>query len=99
MLDIKSVCKLKNLKKLYLNKNPIQSLKGVEYLISLEELYLDDTKVTSIVNELDKLPKLRRDSIDKRHGYVPFEEIEYLIKEKNIDVLPFKYPPYKSKIN
>jgi len=38
-------------------------------------------------------------SIDKRHGHVPFEEIEYLIKEKNIDVLPFKYPPYNFKSN
>ena len=33
--------------------------------------------------------------INNRHGFVPFEEIKYLIEEKNIDVMPFKYPPYE----
>lgn len=88
---------LAHLEHLNLNQNPIQSLKGIEVLANLEELYLDGTEVTSIVDEIDKLPKLKCVSIDKRHGHVPFEEIEYLIKEKNVDVLPFKYPPYEHK--
>lgn len=88
---------LTHLEHLNLNRNPIKSLKGINVLTNLEELYLDDTKVTSIVDEIDKLPNLKYVSIDKRHGYIPFEEIDYLIKEKNIDVLPFKYPPYSNK--
>ena len=75
--------------------NPIQLLKGIEHLTNLEELYLDNTKITSIVNDIDKLPNLRLLSIKERHGYIPFEENRYLIEEKHIEVLPFKRPPYE----
>ena len=96
LINIQGVYKLKNLRKLYLNKNPIQSLKGIEHLVNLEELYLDNTNVTSIVNNIDKLPNLRLLSINNRHRHIPFEEIRYLIEEKHSDVLPFKRSPYES---
>jgi len=32
-------------------------------------------------------------SVNNRYGYIPFEELEYLIKEKGISILPFKKPP------
>jgi hypothetical protein len=87
--------KLSKLVYFNLSRNPIQTLKGIEFLNYLQEFYLNNTNITIIVNEFDKLPNLKFISISGRLGYIPFDELRYLIEEKKIDFLPYGVPPYE----